>query len=52
MREPCVTPETVKIVPGEGMPLQKTPTQKGNMKVRASKSSGDLTEQLDSHTPL
>lgn len=29
-----MTPDTVKIIPGEGMPLQKAPTRKGNMKVK------------------
>lgn len=32
--EPHVTPGTVKIVRGEGMPLQKKPSEKGNLKVR------------------
>lgn len=32
--EPHVTPGTVKVIRGEGMPLQKKPTEKGNLKVR------------------
>lgn len=32
--EPHVTPGTVKIIRGEGMPLQKKPGEKGNLKVR------------------
>jgi DnaJ family protein B protein 4 len=32
--EPHVTPGTVKILRGEGMPLQKTPDKKGNLKVK------------------
>jgi len=32
--EPHVTPGTVKILRGEGMPLQKSPHKKGNLKVK------------------
>ncbi|TFJ85015.1 hypothetical protein NSK_003439 [Nannochloropsis salina CCMP1776] len=32
--EPHVTPGTVKILRGEGMPLQKTPEKKGNLRVK------------------
>ncbi|GAB5034234.1 dnaj subfamily b member 5 [Nannochloropsis oceanica] len=32
--EPHVTPGTVKILRGEGMPLQKSPDRKGNLKVK------------------
>lgn len=32
--EPHVAPGTVKVIRGEGMPLQKKPSEKGNLKVR------------------
>jgi len=32
--EPHVTPGTVKLIRGEGMPLQKSPDKKGNLKVK------------------
>jgi DnaJ-class molecular chaperone len=34
VQEPHVTPETVKVIRGEGMPNQKRPQQKGNLRIK------------------
>ncbi len=42
--EPHVTPGTVKVLRGEGMPLQKSPDRKGNLKVKFNIVFPTLTE--------